>query len=780
MPAQIIESAVLAPALSDNDKAPPAARIYLADAAGGRAEAVVVDGAPGETVSLDGQTFKLAYGSVVVKLPYSLHLDDFVLETYPGSDNPASYESWVSIHDEEMGIDGRKVRIYMNHPLNHRGSKHFQSSYDPDRRGTVLSVNHDPGKWPTYVGYTLIALGFLLIMLKDLLWPKRKQTSAKSVASVTSVASVLLVALVTLMATSALIGPAPAWAQASEQAQASGQSQVQHDHGNGYVELSEPAREAVKSLAVQDWRGRMKPIDTLAREMIMKVAKRTHFEGREPVDLYLNWSADPQYWWDYPLIAVRFVGMQDLLGVSHSTRYVSAASLFDDSGRYRLADEVGEAHRTADRDRSKVQRKLISFDERFNLLYMSLRGQTLRIFPVPDDPEHTWLDIAQVVSHLSDDQRQEYNRANDELLAGMRSGDNGRVLSGANLIHALQRKYDPEVLPGGTSLHAELTLNKLRPFVWVTIPYLLASVLLMAAYFWSLARRGGQPYTYRNPLFAVGLLLFFGSFHFHMYGYTLRWIASGRAPLSNGHESLLFISMMVAAAGLIFELRSRTGVVAGLAALLTAVVLGVSMMATFDPAIGPLVPVLDSYWLNIHVTVITASYGFLGLCALLGFLTMVLYLRKGEGKQTLRDAIARLDRLNTNMMVTGLGLLTIGTFLGGVWANESWGRYWGWDAKETWSLVSILVYALILHFRFIPSLRSAWLHAAGSLAAIASIVMTYFGVNYFLTGLHSYAAGDAMKVPAWVHIGALMISLLILASYIADKVKRWEPVAKKD
>ena len=180
VPSSFEASVVKAPGMSDNERMPPAVRVVITDAQGESAEAIVRDGDSGEAVTLGGRVVTLGYGSIVKKLPYRLELADFVLDTYPGSDNPASYESWVKLYDEEQGIDGEEVRIYMNHPLLHRGSKHFQSSYDQDRRGTILSVNHDPGKWPTYIGYMLITLGFLLIMTRDLFWPRRRTTTAAS------------------------------------------------------------------------------------------------------------------------------------------------------------------------------------------------------------------------------------------------------------------------------------------------------------------------------------------------------------------------------------------------------------------------------------------------------------------------------------------------------------------------------------------------------------------------------------------------------------------------
>ena len=213
---------------------------------------------------------------------------------------------------------------------------------------------------------------------------------------------------------------------------------------------------------------------------------------------------------------------------------------------------------------------------------------------------------------------------------------------------------------------------------------------------------------------------------------------------------------------------------AALAGLLTAVILGVSMLPTFDPAMSPLVPVLSSVWLIIHVTVITASYGFLGLAALVSMAILILHLFKSQGRRNLLMAILELHKLNWNVLVMGIAFLSVGTFLGGVWANESWGRYWGWDPKETWALVSILVYAFVAHFRFINKLNRPIHIAAGTFLGISSIGMTYFGVNYFLSGLHSYAQGDSPGVPGWVYILAFTMIMLVFAAYLVDGSRTWE------
>jgi cytochrome c-type biogenesis protein CcsB len=284
--------------------------------------------------------------------------------------------------------------------------------------------------------------------------------------------------------------------------------------------------------------------------------------------------------------------------------------------------------------------------------------------------------------------------------------------------------------------------------------------------------------SFRNPFYSLGMFFYLAAFAGMIIAYTMRWIASERIPISNGHESLLFISLAVALSGLVFEFKHRMAAPASLGALLTTVILGVAMLSTFDPAIGPLMPVLVSYWLNIHVTIITSSYGFLGLSALIGMLILLLMLTKGEGRDNVRDSIKTLDSVNKHVVITGLGLLTVGTLLGGVWANESWGRYWGWDPKETWSLVTILVYAVVLHMRWIKSFRSIWLNSVFSMAAICSVVMTYFGVNYFLSGLHSYGGGDPIPVPDWVFIGVGLMVALIAVSGVVNLKKSWGGLAK--
>jgi cytochrome c-type biogenesis protein CcsB len=226
---------------------------------------------------------------------------------------------------------------------------------------------------------------------------------------------------------------------------------------------------------------------------------------------------------------------------------------------------------------------------------------------------------------------------------------------------------------------------------------------------------------------------------------------------------MIYIAWATLLAGFYFSRYSQIAI--ALTAVLSALTLFVAHMGWMDPQITNLVPVLKSYWLNIHVSMITGSYGFLALGALLGFTTLILFALRNEAKPHLDDAIIKLTTINEMTLIIGLIMLTIGNFLGGVWANESWGRYWGWDPKETWALVSIIIYGIVTHFRFIPGLKSTFAFATASVIAFSTIIMTYFGVNYYLSGMHSYAAGDPVPVPMFVYYTIVVVCITIALAY---------------
>jgi len=252
-------------------------------------------------------------------------------------------------------------------------------------------------------------------------------------------------------------------------------------------------------------------------------------------------------------------------------------------------------------------------------------------------------------------------------------------------------------------------------------------------------------------------------FIFHTAGLGIRWYISGHSPMSNGYESMLFISWVTMLAGFIFSRKSLLALAA--TCVLAGMTLMVAHLSFMDPEITNLVPVLKSYWLTLHVSVITGSYGFLGLGAILGLIVMIMMLFVNKKNQERISAtIDELTVINYRTVTLGLYFLTIGTFLGAVWANESWGRYWGWDPKETWSLITIVIYTLVTHSRMIPGLKNVYTFNLLSLFAFSSVLMTYFGVNYYLSGLHSYAGGDPVPVPSFVYVAVIVLVALGLAA----------------
>jgi len=259
--------------------------------------------------------------------------------------------------------------------------------------------------------------------------------------------------------------------------------------------------------------------------------------------------------------------------------------------------------------------------------------------------------------------------------------------------------------------------------------------------------------------------ILFAGFLLHTFGLALRWYIAGHSPMSNGYESMLFISWVTLLAGFLFSRRSPFAISA--TAVLASMTLMVAHLSFMDPEITNLVPVLKSYWLTLHVSVITGSYGFLGLGAILGLITMILLaLNKKKNRVRISSTIDDLTVINFKTLTLGLYLLTIGTFLGAVWANESWGRYWGWDPKETWSLITIVIYSLVIHSRMIPGMKDIFTFNLLSLFAFSSVLMTYFGVNYYLSGLHSYAGGDPVPVPVFVYVAVIVLTALSYLAYV--------------
>jgi cytochrome c-type biogenesis protein CcsB len=347
------------------------------------------------------------------------------------------------------------------------------------------------------------------------------------------------------------------------------------------------------------------------------------------------------------------------------------------------------------------------------------------------------------------------------LIEALQTNDKLTARKISESISGYQERFAGYKLSSSSKTNAEITYYKLGIFEKL-FPFYSTAGLVMLIGLIVMIIKGKK----ETSLFVriLGWLLVAG-FLFHTFGLGLRWYIAGHSPMTNGYESLIFISWVTLLAGLIFSRKSNLALSA--TAVLAGLTLMVAHLSFMDPEITNLVPVLKSYWLTLHVSVITGSYGFLGLGAIIGIITMILILLTNkENQERISGTIDELSVINFKTLSLGLYFLTIGTFLGAVWANESWGRYWGWDPKETWSLITIIVYTFVTHSRMIPGMKSIYTFNLLSLVGFSSVLMTYFGVNYYLSGMHSYASGDAVPIPVFVYIAVFLLASLALTAYI--------------
>jgi cytochrome c-type biogenesis protein CcsB len=442
---------------------------------------------------------------------------------------------------------------------------------------------------------------------------------------------------------------------------------------------------------------------------------------------------------------------------------VAYKDFFNVDGSYKLRDLVKEAYNLQPIDRGTVEKDIMKIDERVNIANMIYSGRILKIIPVKGDPNNTW--VSTYVDHNLGIEEvpvatRFFNNYKPALQKALETHDYSFPNEVLSELITYQLDNGGEVIPSQIRVKAEIFLNKLNVFSRLSLVYSLLGLAFLTLLFINVFKPDYNLKKVGKVFFGLVLL----GFAFHTVGLGLRWYVSGRAPWSNGYESMIYIAWTTTLAGLIFTRKSYGGLAATM--ILAGTILLVAMLSYLDPEITPLVPVLRSYWLTIHVSLIAGSYGFLMLGAIIGIINLILMVFLTEdNKSRIKKVIREMTLISEITLVGGLVMISIGTYLGGVWANESWGRYWGWDAKETWALVTILVYAFILHMRIMPKIYSLYNFNLATLFGFASVAMTYFGVNYYLSGLHSYAAGDPVPIPTWVYIAVICVTLISITAW---------------
>jgi cytochrome c-type biogenesis protein CcsB len=541
---------------------------------------------------------------------------------------------------------------------------------------------------------------------------------------------------------------------------------------NIYRVMSEEHSEKLASLLVQDYEGRISPMHTLCDQLLRKIHRSNRYKNYNAVQTIMSIQMYPQYWINQKIVQVP----SNLRAPLKLGEYASVMELVDArTQQFKWLKEYKIAHQRLESQRNEFDKKLIKLNEKFEVIQGIIMWKYLRVVPKKGDANHTWfipfqVDTAASLQVLS------YISLIDE---GAKKHNFTKAESVLKKIKWHQRKVSSSVVPSEKAVKMEISYNKMEIFkhsyqMLLTLGFLLLIVSFIGI-FRSAKSRFVQVQKWINRVMITLLLVVFV---YLASGLAMRWYISGHAPWSNGYEAVVFIAWVTMIAGFSFT-RKNIVILAG-TAILASLMIFVTELSLFDPEITPLVPVLKSYWLKIHVAIITGSYGFLGLAAILGFLNLILYtVRNERNKVIVTININELTYVSEMTMTIGLFMLTIGTFLGGIWANESWGRYWGWDPKETWALVSVLVYAVILHLRFIPKLSGKFVFNVMSFWGYSAILFTFFGVNFMLVGLHSYANGDGLgKFPIWLTLTILFFVLFTVIAGIRNY--KMEQKNKKD
>ncbi|MEM6515743.1 MAG: c-type cytochrome biogenesis protein CcsB [Bacteroidota bacterium] len=727
-----------------------------------------------EQVKVGGLDVAVKYGSIVKELPFSIKLNDFVAERFPGTeDSFSAFSSDVTVIGTDQG--DYDYKIFMNHVLDQDGYRFFQASFDPDELGTRLSVNHDRwGTWITYAGYMLLYFGLMAILFD------RKTRFADLKRLLENVKTKKSKLLTVLFLSIGLLG----FSQETSQDES-------HNHNENQTEnirLIRPTKAEIDSaitanivpkahsdkfgeLVIQDFSGRMMPMNTYASEVLRKLSKKDHYEDFDANQVMLSMQESPLFWYNVPLIYLakrKADTIRHIIGVAESEKRVALADFLTEEGSYKLAPYLPEAYKA--QVPNGYQKELIEADQRVSLLFNTVEGRFMKIFPVPDDENNTWISPVEY--------REEYQAkiqdtlygkfiANSlsyylgELYKAKKSGDfkiPNRLLAG---FKRSQQKLGSAVMLSDEKVQTEILYNKYDIFKKLFAYYMITGAILFVVLIVQIFKSNNKIIDYLAKGLGIGILILF---LVHTAGLITRWYISGHAPWSNGYESMIYVSWATMFFGLAFGRKSMLTLAS--TAFVTSMLLMVAHWNWMDPAISTLQPVLDSYWLMIHVAVIVASYGPFTLGMILGvtvLLLMIFTTKKNKEKMLLN--IKELTIINEMALTVGLVMLTIGNFLGGMWANESWGRYWGWDPKETWALISIMVYAFIIHMRLIPGLRGRYGFNLAAIIGFSSIIFTYFGVNFYLSGLHSYQSGQQIASFQIIMVTIVIVALLGFFAY---------------
>lgn len=675
-----------------------------------------------KTLRFKGKKIELRYAPKEIKLPFDITLLNFEIDKYAGSESPSMFKSNILINKNSQSSNHE---IKMNKILDYNHYRLYQSSYDKDEKGSTLRINNDYlGTQITYFGYFLM----IISMLFSIIIPKsRFQQLRKKIIDLQKQKHIILFFIILTLIS------------------CSNKNEIlTNDNKKCFIANNKQAKEfgSLWVLGIQD---RIEPVNTLNNEILRKLTKYNYFKGYNADQIVLSIMCKPKQWSNVPIFTIKNKEIRKLIGKNNKT--VSYNDFFTDKGKYKLSKLSKKAHKTNESKRSMFQTELLKLEEKINVFELVKTKQLLRVVPSTDGKwnnlHHNNLLLITIENYFDALTTNNIVQANILL----------------QQIKQYQLKHSGKNIPSKLKNKFEIFYNKYNLFLWLTPLLWIIGLFILIYNFILIQKSKNIKKNIHNIIYYTIVIAFTGV----SFMIILRQYISEHAPWSNGYESMVYVAWTILLATIVFGKRNTTTIGAG--ALFSGLVLMVAHLSWMNPQITNLVPVLQSYWLTFHVAIITAGYGFFALSAILALLNLILYIIITPNNKSTIDINIKI---NTNIvemsLILGLYALIIGAFLGGIWANETWGRYWAWDPKETWTMVSILIYSFVVHSSFVPFLKSRFAFNVLSVISFYSIIMTYLGVNYLLKGLHSYAKGISTAIPYSIYISIfVVISIIIVA-----------------
>ena len=638
------------------------------------------------------------------KLPFSLCLQKFEAKMHDGTNAVADYSSKFTVID---GDDKSEGEVSMNNIYSHRSYRLYQSSYDEDGKGSVLAINADPYGIPvTYTGYALLFIS-LVWMLFDPKGGYRKLLKSPLLKK-----GALITALILSMSNIQTLH--------AESATGNLQNAV----------LPKETAEKFGELHIL-YNDRICPVQTFALDFCKKIYGARSYQGLTAEQVLSGWVFYGNTWASEPFIKIKSGEMKTAMNLPD---YASLNTFFNrEMGGYTIGQYVQEYYNG---QQDKFHQQAADIDGKIQIIMELREGISLKVLPytftknVKATKDHpfikagttTWFSPVDKLPQAVEQQHALYIKNVFSLLNGdVKAGNTSRV----NEFFVKMKKYQEvssgNSLPTNTQYKAE-RINNAFPFA--TILFMANLTLGFIALFYTIYRMMKKR---EIKVLNIALPILLGvSFLALTFGLALRWIISGNIPMSNGYESMLTVAWFVMLISILMQLRIRIVMVFGF--LISGFFLLVSHINQMDPAIGQMMPVLNSPLLSIHVSIIMMSYALLSLTFICGIMGICL---RSHGEE--------LQALSRIFLYPALTTMGFGIFIGAIWANVSWGNYWSWDSKETWALITFMIYAVVVHTQSLPVFRKPLVYHIYITLAFLSIAMTYFGVNYFLTGMHSYA-----------------------------------------